>query len=692
MSLRMLSQNRANRICCFCKQTHVISQAISRLIHLPCHKNRLLSVFLQSQSATAARKGYNYTDSDTDRNFRQKRCASSNPPNKYAVDLSQFPVENIRNFSIIAHVDHGKSTLADRLLEITGTIPKVPQNQQVLDRLQVERERGITVKAQTASLIHPYHGHKYLLNLIDTPGHVDFHYEVSRSLSACQGVVLLVDANQGVQAQTVANFTLALESDLTIIPVLNKIDLKSAQPDVVAQQMNSIFGIDTDDIIKVSAKHGTGVDEILTAVIERIPPPTADKNKPLKALLFDSWYNQYRGVIANIAVCDGVARTGEKVVCMSSKKVYEVQEIGFMHPIPQATEALYAGQVGYVITNMRNTAEAQIGDTFCHEKSSVQPFPGFKPAKAMVFAGLFPTDQSEFIGLRSAVDRLTLNDSSVSVHADSSPALGQGFRMGFLGLLHMDVFCQRLEQEFNASFIVTSPSVPFKIEVTGAKSLKQYGGSEVTILNPCHLPNPSVITEYLEPMVKGTIICPDQYLGGVTSLCLDRRGVIEDQLNIDNTRIMLIIKFPLNEILVDFFDDLKSITSGYASFDYEDAGYQSSSLTRVDFLLNGSAVDELTMICHTSRARETAKRVCEKLRDTIPRQQFGIVIQAAVGSKILVREDIKPFRKDVTAKCYGGDISRKMKLLKRQAEGKKKMRKIGNIDVPKDAFIKVLKR
>lgn len=618
--------------------------------------------------------------------------ASGNIPEKFAVDMSKFPVENIRNFCIIAHVDHGKSTLADRLLEITGTIPKNQQNQQVLDRLQVERERGITVKAQTASLIHAHNGRQYLLNLIDTPGHVDFHYEVSRSLKACQGVILLVDANQGVQAQTVANFNLAFESKLAIVPILNKIDLKGAQPEIVAQQMNSIFGISAKDILKISAKKGIGIEEVLAAVIERIPHPQANVQQPLKALLFDSWYDQYRGVIANIVVCDGVMRQGDRIMTQSSRKIYEVQEIGFMHPNPIPAGALYAGQVGYVITNMRNTEEAQIGDTLCHEKSNVQPFPGFKPAKAMVFAGLFPSDQSEFVALRSAVERLTLNDSSVSIHSDSSSALGQGFRMGFLGLLHMDVFCQRLEQEFNVSFIVTSPNVPFKVTVTGAKSVKKYGGSEVVVLNPCLMPDPSVITEYLEPMVKGTIICPDQYLGRVTSLCLDRRGLIVDQLNIDNTRIMLVIKFPLNEILVDFFDDLKSATSGYASFDYEDAGYELSSLIRVDFLLNGKAVDELTMICHTSRARETAKRVCEKLRETIPRQQFGIIIQGAVGSKILCREDIKPYRKDVTAKCYGGDITRKMKLLKQQAEGKKKMRRIGNIEIPKDAFIKVLKR
>ncbi|XP_070187923.1 translation factor Guf1, mitochondrial-like isoform X2 [Littorina saxatilis] len=681
MSLQHFFRHNAQRVCSACKQLH--NQAVIRPHrHQSAVKHGLPQLFSDVIHAHNFSKWF----------FRQRRFASSGPPNKYSVDLSQFPVENIRNFSIIAHVDHGKSTLADRLLEITGTIPKVPQNQQVLDRLQVERERGITVKAQTASLIHTHNGQSYLLNLIDTPGHVDFHYEVSRSLAACQGVLLLVDANQGVQAQTVANFTLALESDLAIVPVINKIDLKAAQPEVVAHQMNSIFGISTDEILKISAKKGTGVWDILTAVIERIPPPKADASQPMKALLFDSWYDQYRGVIANIAVGDGVITKGEKVVCMSSKKVYEVHEIGFMHPTPLPVEALYAGQVGYIITNMRNTEEAQIGDTFCHERSDVQAHPGFRPAKAMVFAGLFPSDQSEFVALRSAVERLTLNDSSVSLHSDSSPALGQGFRMGFLGLLHLDVFCQRLEQEFNTSFIVTSPNVPFKVKVKGAKNIKEHGGSEVTILNPCHMPNPSVIEEYQEPMVKGTIICPDQYLGSVTSLCLDRRGLIEDQLNIDNTRIMLIIRFPLNEILVDFFDDLKSVTSGYASFDYEDAGYEISSLVKVDFMLNGSVVDELAMICHTTRARDTARRVCEKLRETIPRQQFGIIVQGAVRSKILAREDIRPFRKDVTAKCYGGDISRKTKLLKRQAEGKKKMRKIGNIDVPKDAFIKVLKR
>ncbi|PVD37926.1 hypothetical protein C0Q70_00528 [Pomacea canaliculata] len=550
----------------------------------------------------------------------------------------------------------------------SGTIPVGKNNQQVLDRLQVERERGITVKAQTASLFHSYKGKTFLLNLIDTPG---------------------------VEAQTVANFGLAFELGLAIVPVINKIDLKMAQPEVVAQQMKNLFGFESSEILKISAKQGTGVDEVLKAVIERIPPPDADCSRPLRTLLFDSWYDKYRGVIANVAVFDGVLKKDDRVSCIRSKKVYEVQELGIMHPTQTPTDELYAGQVGYIICNMRNTAEAQIGDTFCHEKDidSLKPLQGFKPAKAMVvFAGVFPSDQSEFVALRSAVQKLVLNDSSVTVHSDSSPALGQGFRMGFLGLLHMDVFCQRLEQEFDASFIVTSPNVPYKVRITGAKSIKKYGGSEVTILNPSSMPTVDVVEEYFEPMVKGTIICPDQYLGNVTSLCLDRRGQIEDQLNIDDTRILLVVRFPLNEILVDFFDDLKSLTSGYASFDYEDAGYQPATLVKVDFLLNGKVVDELSMICHSSRARNLACTVCAKLKDSIPRQQFPIAVQGAIGSKILSREDIQPYRKDVTSKCYGGDISRKMKLLKRQAEGKRKLLKIGNIDIPKDTFIKVLKR
>ncbi|XP_059147426.1 translation factor Guf1, mitochondrial-like [Physella acuta] len=605
--------------------------------------------------------------------------------------LNDFPVERIRNFSIIAHVDHGKSTLADRLLEITGTIPK-GNNNQVLDRLPVERERGITVKAQTASLIYKYQGQDYLLNLIDTPGHVDFHYEVSRSLAACQGVILLVDANQGVQAQTVANFYLAFEAEMAIIPVINKIDLKNAMPELVADQINNIFDIDKSAILKISAKVGSGVEDVLKAVIERIPCPVYSRERPLRAFVFDSWYDHFKGVVAHIAICDGVVKTGQRITCASSKKTYELTEVGIMYPTQVPSGYLYAGQVGYAMMNMRNTGEAKIGDTFYHENIPVDPMPGFKNATPMVFAGIFPTEQSEFPLLRSAIEKLTLNDRSVQIKMDNSPALGQGYRLGFLGLLHMDVFNQRLEQEFNASVIVTTPNVAYKVKIIGEKNIKFYGGNELTILNPCLMPDIAIITEYQEPMIDGTIITPAEHINAITQLCLDYRGRIKDQIYIDDTRIMVQSKFPLAEVLVDFFDELKSLTSGYASFDYEDAGYEVSDLVKIDYTLNGREVEELTMICHVSRARKIAVRICEKLKTAIPRQQFVITIQAKVNQKVIAREDIKAFRKDVTAKCYGGDITRKMKLLKNQAEGKKYLRKIGVVEVPTDAFIQILKK
>ncbi|XP_053433590.1 translation factor GUF1, mitochondrial isoform X5 [Nycticebus coucang] len=566
---------------------------------------------------------------------------------KEKLDMSRFPVENIRNFSIIAHVDHGKSTLADRLLELTGTIDKTKNNKQVLDKLQVERERGITVKAQTASLFYSWEGKQYLLNLIDTPGHVDFSYEVSRSLSACQGVLLVVDANEGVQAQTVANFFLAFEAQLSVIPVINKIDLKNADPERVEKQIEKVFDIPSAECIKISAKLGTNVESVLQAVIERIPHPNVHRKNPLRALVFDSTFDQYRGVIANVALFDGMVSKGDKVVSAHTKKTYEVNEVGILNPNEQSTQKLYAGQVGYLIAGMKDVTEAQIGDTLYLHKQPVEPLPGFKSAKPMVFAGMYPSDQSEYNNLKSAIEKLTLNDSSVTVHRDSSLALGAGWRLGFLGLLHMEVFNQRLEQEYNTSVILTTPTVPYKAVLSSAKLIKA------------------------------------------------RRAIQKSMMFIDQNRVMLKYLFPLNEIVVDFYDSLKSLSSGYASFDYEDAGYQTAELVKMDILLNGNIVEELVTVVHKDKAYSVGKAICERLKDSLPRQLFEIAIQAALGSKIIARETVKAYRKNVLAKCvrisYGGDITRKMKLLKRQAEGKKKLRKIGNIEVPKEAFIKVLK-
>ncbi|XP_018881149.1 translation factor GUF1, mitochondrial isoform X2 [Gorilla gorilla gorilla] len=522
---------------------------------------------------------------------------------KEKLDMSRFPVENIRNFSIVAHVDHGKSTLADRLLELTGTIDKTKNNKQVLDKLQVERERGITVKAQTASLFYNCEGKQYLLNLIDTPGHVDFSYEVSRSLSACQGVLLVVDANEGIQAQTVANFFLAFEAQLSVIPVINKIDLKNADPERVENQIEKVFDIPSDECIKISAKLGTNVESVLQAIIERIPPPKVHRKNPLRALVFDSTFDQYRGVIANVALFDGVVSKGDKIVSAHTQKTYEVNEVGVLNPNEQPTHKL----------------------------------------------------------------------------------------LGFLGLLHMEVFNQRLEQEYNASVILTTPTVPYKAVLSSSKLIKEHREKEITIINPAQFPDKSKVTEYLEPVVLGTIITPDEYTGKIMMLCEARRAVQKNMIFIDQNRVMLKYLFPLNEIVVDFYDSLKSLSSGYASFDYEDAGYQTAELVKMDILLNGNTVEELVTVVHKDKAHSIGKAICERLKDSLPRQLFEIAIQAAIGSKIIARETVKAYRKNVLAKCYGGDITRKMKLLKRQAEGKKKLRKIGNVEVPKDAFIKVLK-
>ncbi|XP_036748434.2 translation factor GUF1, mitochondrial isoform X2 [Manis pentadactyla] len=530
-----------------------------------------------------------------------RRCCSA--ARKEKIDMCRFPVENIRNFSIIAHVDHGKSTLADRLLELTGAIDKTKNNKQVLDKLQVERERGITVKAQTASLFYNCDGKQYLLNLIDTPGHVDFSYEVSRSLSACQGVLLVVDANEGIQAQTVANFFLAFEAQLYVIPVINKIDLKNADPERVGKQIEKVFDIPRAECIKISAKLGTNVESVLQAVIQRIPPPKVHRKNPLRALVFDSTFDQYRGVIANVALFDGVISKGDKIASAHTQKTYEVNEVGILNPNEQPTHKL----------------------------------------------------------------------------------------LGFLGLLHMEVFNQRLEQEHNASVILTTPTVPYKAVLSSAKLIKEYREKEITVINPAQFPDKSKVTEYLEPVVLGTIITPDEYTGKIMMLCQARRAIQKDMMFIDQNRVMLKYLFPLNEIVVDFYDSLKSLSSGYASFDYEDAGYQTAELVKMDILLNGNAVEELVTVVHKDKAHSVGKAICERLRDSLPRQLFEIAIQAAIGSKIIARETVKAYRKNVLAKCYGGDITRKMKLLKRQAEGKKKLRKVGNVEVPKDAFIKVLK-
>lgn len=620
--------------------------------------------------------------------------ATNSNERKYDIDPSQFPQKVVRNFCIVAHVDHGKSTLSDRLLEFTGTIKPSRDNKQVLDRLPVERERGITVKAQTASMVFekPGHPEPYLLNLIDTPGHVDFSYEVLRSVSVCQGVILLVDANQGIQAQTVANFNIAFCSDLVIIPVLNKIDLKNADVDGVTTQMENLFGIDKKDVLKVSAKEGIGIEKLVNAIIEKIPPPSGNPDAPFRGILLDSWYDRYRGVIALVIAIDGTLRPGDEIISHATGTTYTVRDLGFMKPLETSTALLCAGQTGYVVANMRSPKEAHTGDTLSHKCDYVKPLPKFQESKPMVFAGVYPEDQSKNNEMRSAIDRLLLNDPSVQVSIESSPALGQGWRLGFLGLLHMDVFCQRLDQEFDAQVVVTAPSVSYQIKVHGAKQIKHYGGEIVTINNPLNMPDPAIIKEYYEPMVMATIITPDKYLSEVMGLCADNRGVAKTTQNVDNTTILLQYKLPLSEIIVDFYDALKSITSGYASFDYEEVGYELTELVKLNIILNGKVVEELTTIVHATRARQVGRSMLLRLKESIPQQIYAVALQAAVGGKILAREDIKALKKNVLAKCYGGDITRKLKLLKKHSEKQKKLRTIGNIQVPRDAFINVLKR
>lgn len=601
------------------------------------------------------------------------------------IDLSNFSPSHIRNFSIIAHIDHGKSTLSDRLLEVTGTLSDRTKKDQFLDKLQVERERGITVKAQTASMFYSYNDTMYLLNLIDTPGHVDFSYEVSRSLYACQGAVLLVDASQGVEAQTIANFYLAFEQNLTILPVINKIDIMGADVERCKHQMSKLFDFNEATIILASAKSGRGIHEILQSVIENIPAPVGDVELPLKALLFDSWFDSYRGVVCLIAVKNGMIKKGDIITLSHDNITYEVLELGLMYPSETPCPALYAGQVGYLITGMKTIREARIGDTIYHSKSPVEPFPGFKPAKPMVFAGIFPVDTEEFDVLRDAIDKLMLNDASVSVEKKSSPALGLGFRCGFLGLLHMDVFKQRLEQEYGLTVIATAPSVRYQVKLKNKAEV-------VNIESPSDFPEENYIETIYEPIIKATIITPHKYLGNVLKLCEEKRGHQEDLSYMDEDRVILRYTLPLNEVAIDFYDQLKSLSSGYASLDYEESGYQEASLVKMDILLNKKPVDALSCIVHEEKAYYIGRDLVDKLRKVIPRQLFEIVIQAAIGAKIIARSSVAPLRKDVTAKCYGGDISRKRKLLEKQKEGKKRMKQVGNVAVPQEAFLSILKK
>lgn len=603
-------------------------------------------------------------------------------------------VENIRNFSIIAHVDHGKSTLADRLLEVTGAKKRNSGKNQVMDALEVEQERGITVKANAVSLLYNQGDEVYLLNLIDTPGHVDFANEVCRSLSASRGVILLVDANHGVQAQTLANYYLAASKNLKIIPVLNKIDLKHANPEQVTKDLQSLFDIEPEDVLKVSAKLGIGIDDVFNAIIKKIPPPESIRDANLRAHLFDSWYDKYRGALNLMFIKDGEIKVGQEIVSCESKKSYVVKSLSLITPEEVKVDRLVAGQIGLVGCNMRNSKEAIIGDTYYVKGIPVEPLEAFKKLRPMIFAGIYPSEQSQHVALRSAIEKLVLNDSVVTFAPDTSPALGHGFRLGFLGLLHLEVFVQRLEQEYQAEPIITAPSVSYKIRLKPAKAiLNKYGGEEMlTVSNPKLLPDTQHIEEYFEPTVLGTIISPSKYIGSIITLCIEKRGIQKSSVNLDDDRVMMTYTLPLNEVVLDFHDRIKSVSSGFASFDFEEAEYVSTDLVKLEILLNGVPVEELSNIVHVRKVDLYARDLVSRLKEMIPRQMVTIAIQAVVSNKVLARETIKAYRKDVTQWLYGGDVTRRMKLLKQQAEGKKKMRSVANINVPRDTFIKVLKR
>ncbi|MBN1108921.1 MAG: elongation factor 4 [Bacteroidales bacterium] len=593
-------------------------------------------------------------------------------------------MDNIRNFCIIAHIDHGKSTLADRLLEKTKTIAERQFQDQVLDNMDLERERGITIKSHAIQMEYLHQGTKYLLNLIDTPGHVDFSYEVSRSIAACEGALLVIDATQGIQAQTIANLYKALDHDLEIIPVLNKMDMANAMPEEVKDQIVDLVGCDRSDIIETSAKTGLGVDDILSAIVNRIPPPGGEPEAPLQALIFDSIFNSFRGIIAYFRIINGTIHTDDRVKFVSTGHEYNAEEIGVLKLKQDPRKVLSAGDVGYIISGVKVSSEVRVGDTITHVKNPCdKPISGFEEVKPMVFAGMYPVDADEYEDLRSSIEKLQLNDASLSFVPESSAALGFGFRCGFLGLLHMEIIQERLDREFNMDVITTVPNVSFRVYTTK--------GEVIDVHNPSGLPVVNHIERIEEPYIISQVITMSEYVGAIMNLCIDRRGTLKNQVYLTRDRVELTFEMPLSEIVFDFYDKLKSISKGYASFDYYYTAYQNADLVRLDIMLNGEMVDALSTLIYRGHAYDFGRRMCIKLKELIPRQQFDIAIQAAIGAKIIARETVKAVRKDVTAKCYGGDITRKRKLLEKQKKGKKRMRQIGNVEVPQQAFLAVLK-
>ncbi len=593
-------------------------------------------------------------------------------------------MKNIRNFCIIAHIDHGKSTLADRLLEFTNTVSKRDLQNQVLDDMDLERERGITIKSKAIQMEYTYKGEKYILNLIDTPGHVDFSYEVSRSIAACEGALLLVDASQGIQAQTISNLYLALEHDLEIIPVLNKMDLPGAMPEEVKDQIVDMLGCEREDIIAASGKTGLGIEDVLSAVIERIQSPKGNPTEPLQALIFDSVFNSFRGIYAYFKVLNGTIKKGDRVKFIATGKEYNADEIGILKLKPEARPEVSAGNVGYLISGIKDAREVKVGDTITHTlRPTTEPIRGFEDVKPMVFAGIYPVDTDEFEELRASMEKLQLNDASLTFEPESSAALGFGFRCGFLGMLHMEIIQERLEREFNMTVITTVPNVSYFAYTTK--------GEKLLVNNPSEFPDPSRLDRIEEPFIKAQVITKAEYTGAVMTMCINKRGVLKNQAYLTQDRVELNFEMPLAEIVFDFYDKLKSISRGYASFDYSPLEYRASHLVKLDILLNGDQVDALSSLIHRDSAHLFGKKICEKLKELLPRQQFEIAIQAAIGAKVVARENVRALRKDVTAKCYGGDISRKRKLLEKQKAGKKRMRQIGTIEVPQEAFLAVLK-